>query len=220
MSLRTWFVVIATILGVLQVVPYIRSVLKGQTKPSRVAYLIWFFTDCVTFAGLVAVGFSGAAWLTLSFIFTQLFVIALLPKYGVGGKSKFDIACFVFGLLAIVGWIVIQTVFHSLENGAIFAVVMTTSAVLVANINMIRKLLAHPLSEDVTAWGITLTAGLFTFGSLILGGSLWIDFAPTSLTLITSVSVILIQVFQKRKFSHQQEFSPELTDDCLDLVCS
>jgi len=188
----------ATGLALVQVVPYVRSILQGKTRPSRVACLIWLLMDCVTLAGLIAMGFSGAAWLTLAFIATQLVVIALLPKYGVGGKSRFDLICFSIGLLAIIGWVIIQQQFGQARFGATFAVLLTTTAVAIANVNMIRKLVKLPLTEDVLAWVLTGIAGALTITSLITGNASWIDFVPPSLTFVTSSIVVTLQQFQKR----------------------
>lgn len=204
MSLPGILTAIAAVFGLVQVIPYVRSILRGETKPSRVACLIWLLMDCVTFAGLVAVGFSGAAWLTLVFIITQLVVIGLLPKYGVGGRSKFDVICFGIGICAIIGWIVIQRQFGAARYGAIFAVVLTTTAVAVANVNMLRKLIRIPLSEDILAWGLTAIAGGVTIAGLVIGHSSWIDFAPPSLTFITSLTVVTIQLIQRRNIPNQQ----------------
>jgi len=186
-------------LALIQVVPYVRSILRGKTRPSRVACLIWLLMDCVTLAGLIAVGFSGAAWLALAFIVSQLAVIVLLPKYGVGGKSKFDIICFSIGLLAIIGWVIIQQRFGQARFGATFAVLLTTTAVAIANVNMIRKLVRLPLTEDVFAWTLTAIAGVLTISSLITGNSGWIDFIPPSLTVTTSTIVVSLQHFQKKR---------------------
>ena len=199
MNLTAALTISAAVFGLVQVIPYVRSILRGDTKPSQVACLIWLLIDCVTFAGLVAVGFSGAAWLTLTFIVTQLVVIGLLPKYGVGGRSRFDVICFGIGIIAIIGWIVIQQYFGAARYGAIFAVMLTTIAVAVANVNMLRKLIRLPLSEDVLAWGLTIIAGLLTITSLIIGHSSWIDFVPPSLTVTTSCLVVGIQLYQKRQ---------------------
>jgi len=203
MNLTAALTIGAAVFGLVQVIPYVRSILKGHTKPSRVACLIWLLMDCVTFAGLVAVGFSGAAWLTLVFIITQLVVIGLLPKYGVGGKSRFDLICFAIGICAIIGWVIIQQKFGQARYGAMFAVVLTTTAVAVANVNMLRKLIRLPLSEDVLAWALTIVAGGLTIIGLVVGHSQgrsqWIDFVPPSLTFFTSSLVVGIQMVQKRR---------------------
>lgn len=154
--------------------------------------------DCVTLAGLITVGFSGAAWLTLAFIVTQLLVIVLLPKYGVGGTSRFDLTCFGIGILAIIGWVIIQRQFGQARYGATFAVLLTTTAVAIANANMIRKLVRLPLTEDRLAWGLTGIAGILTIISLVTGQSSWIDFVPPSLTVTTSIVVVGLQQLQKK----------------------
>ena len=186
-------------LGLFQVIPYIRSILRGDTKPSRVACIIWLMMDLVTFAGLVTVGFSGAAWLTLAFICTQLVIIGLLPKYGVGGRSKYDLICFAVGIIAVIGWIIIYLRFANAVYGAIFAVILTTTAVAVANVNMLRKLVRMPLSEDILAWSLTALAAALTIATLILGHSRWIDYLPVTLTLTTSTTVVALQFHQKRR---------------------
>jgi len=199
MDLVAALTALAAVFGLVQVIPYVRSILRGETKPSRVACLIWLMMDCVTFAGLVAVGFSGAAWLTLVFIVTQLVVIGLLPKYGVGGKSRFDLVCFGIGIFAIIGWVIIQHYFGAARYGAIFAVMLTTISVAVANVNMLRKLTRIPLSEDILAWALTAVAGAITISTLIIGHSIWIDFVPPSLTFTTSLLVVGIQIWQRRQ---------------------
>jgi hypothetical protein len=159
--------------------------------------------DSVIFAGLVTVGFSGAALLRLAFIITQSIVACMLFKYGVGGKSRLDIICFGIGLVAIIGWVVIYLRYSQAIYGAIFAVLLTSGAIAAANYNMILKLLHMPLSEDVTAWSITFCAATLTVISLILTHAAWIDFVPTTLTLLTAFLVVAIQKVQKRHHSAQ-----------------
>ena len=178
--------------------PYIVSILRGITKPSRVAVIIWVLMDSVVFAGLIAVGWSGAAVLRLGFILTQIVVACLLPKYGVGGKSKFDLICFGIGIVAVIGWLVLHQVFSHARYGAIFAVLLTTGALAIGNANLILKLLKYPLSEDITAWALTLVAALLTVATLVLAHSPWIGYVPTLLTVFMSMTVIGIQLRQKR----------------------
>lgn len=198
MPLSTILTIAAATIGTVQGIPYIVSIFRGNTKPSRVAVIIWVLMDSVVFAGLVTVGWSGAAVLRLGFILTQLIVACLLPKYGVGGKSRFDLICIGIGILAVLGWIVIHQAYAEGRYGAIFAVILTTGAILIGNINLILKLLKYPLSEDITAWAMTCVAALLTIASLILARSAWIGYVPTSLTVLMSATVVGIQIWQRR----------------------
>lgn len=197
MTLVTALTIIAAVLGFVQAIPYIVSILRGITKPSRVAVIIWVLMDSVVFVGLVTVGWSGAAALRLGFVVTQIIVAFLLPKYGVGGKSKFDLICFGIGIIAVIGWIIIHQAFAHAHYGAIFAVVLTSGALAIGNLNLILKLIKVPLSEDITAWGMTLIAALLTTVTLKLTAAAWVGYVPTLLTAVVSATVIGIQIYQR-----------------------
>ena len=56
---------VAGILAVLSFFPYIRSIVKGETKPERATFVIWSVLSFVTLFAYFASGVRDAIWVTV-----------------------------------------------------------------------------------------------------------------------------------------------------------
>lgn len=83
---------------------------------------------------------------------------SLALRFGVGGKSKFDLIMLVLALIAI-GWLV-------LAEGTLFSLVLALIADGIALTLTIRKLHIDPASESRWVWGIFALSGTFAILSL------------------------------------------------------
>ena len=85
---------IAGALALLQIIPYVVSILRGHTKPERMSYFLWLIVDTMGVASYVAVGAHTTVWVQFAFVFTGGLVFLMSIKYGIGGFSHFDLFCF------------------------------------------------------------------------------------------------------------------------------
>ena len=93
---------LAGLLYVVGFIPYIRAIVRKETKPTKVSWIIWASLDSITIAGMYAkdtingqiLGACMGAWV----------VAVLALKYGTSGWTKLDKFCLSGAILATVLW--------------------------------------------------------------------------------------------------------------------
>lgn len=147
---------IALALSIAANVPYIIECLQGKVKPERISWFIWTLLGIVYF--WTAVLEDGAVLFTTGELIGPVVAFLLSLKYGVGGKSRFDIIMLVLALIAI-GWLIVV-------EGALVSLALALIADSIALVLTIRKLHVDPASESRWAWGIFMLSGIFAVISL------------------------------------------------------
>lgn len=134
--------VLAAVLFIGGFIPYIYTVVRGRTKPSKASWVIWASLDALTAAGMYAsdslngqiVGAACGAW-----------TVALLSLwYGERGWTSLDKACLLGGGIGIVLWLTI---------GSPLPAIITAMVVLaVGGIPTLVSAWKDPRREDRLAW--------------------------------------------------------------------
>lgn len=181
---------IAAVLAVVQVVPYVRSTLKGKTKPSRTSFGIWAVVQTVSVAGYIGAGATTTALVPLVLAATAIIIFGLSLKYGMRGHGKLDIPCLVVAGAALAVWIV--------TDNPTLAVYMSTFASAAAYLPTIRKAYLWPQSESKLSWCMFAAAALLNVFALA-------DFSPVIvlpllISLCLSSTVAGLLVFPRWKF--------------------
>ncbi len=148
----------AILLGALSYVPYVKSMLKGDTKPHPYTWLIWCITTGTAAFG-VWIGGGGYGALLL-FVWTiSTFIIFLFSlKHGTKNITKSDVALLALALLAIILW-------WQLKN-PLLAVLMVTGIDALGYIPTLRKSFEEPWSESVFSWFLFTFTGLLSLLAL------------------------------------------------------
>jgi len=151
--------IIAGVISALAYLIYFRSILKGESKPSRVTWWIWTFMGAILAASYYASGARDTIWAPIVEFVGPLLTAILAIKYGEGGiESKTDVFCFVGGVLSILIWVIfdapiVTLVMNLLIDG--FAIIPT-----------IKKSYERPDGENVWAWlGTAIGDGVNIFAS-------------------------------------------------------
>lgn len=134
----------------LQVIPYVLSILRGRTRPQRASYAIWSMVETVQLISYIASGATTTKWALLVITLNSFIIFGLSLKYGMGGHSRFDILCLLLAATAIVIW---QT-----TNNPVFAVYLTTLAGFIGYLPTIKKAYRWPLTENLLSWGMYVAA--------------------------------------------------------------
>jgi hypothetical protein len=98
------FIDISVLLGFISSFVYFVAILKGQAKPHRTTRLVFLFISALTTLSLFAQGNRVALWLSAVSTFQSIVIFGLSLKYGMGGRSKTDIICFLMAFVGIVSW--------------------------------------------------------------------------------------------------------------------
>ncbi len=153
---------IAGIIGLLAFVPYILSILKGQTKPHRATWFVW---TVVGFTNAVGYFFSGGdttVWVPLAYLIGPLIITLISIKCGVGGWELSDKVCLLGAGCSLLIWWTTGSPFLALITSILADVFGWFPSVI--------KTYKDPTSEDRLAWIIFLIADSFN----ILATTVWV----------------------------------------------
>ncbi len=170
---------IAAIIALLGTIPYLLSMFRGETKPSRAAYAIWLVIDILTVSSYFAAGARSTVWVPLAFALTTVVIFCLSFKYGMGGYKKLDLACMGIAVVAIALWITTDNPLTALYMGLL--------AKMLGYAPIINKSYLHPWTENSLSWG---SAALASFLNLFALTSLALHFSL--LPICTAAADILI----------------------------
>lgn len=122
--------------------PYIRSILRGETKPAKASWVIWASLDTITFAGmLIRDTLNGQI---LAAIVGAWTVVVFAWKYGTPCWTKLDKFCLSGAVLGIALW----QIFDSPELG----ILTSLSVVFLGSIPTFVSAWQDPGRENAVAW--------------------------------------------------------------------
>ncbi len=142
--------VIAGLLAACSFAPYIRSILRGTTKPHRASYGIWSLLSMIILVSYFVTGARGTIWLLLSITSLQTIVFILSFKYGMGGFQRLDVVCLTGAVIGLILWAVTENPLTALYV-SIFIEVLGW-------IPTIKKTYLYPQTENLATWLIALCA--------------------------------------------------------------
>jgi len=141
-----WLGIVAVSFGVAGYVIYIRSILRGFTRPHIFTWLIYVIIDGTIFLAQLAGGGGPGAFVVLSGVFANAAIVILAFRRGEKNITSSDWACFILALLAILFWWI--------TNSPLSAVLTLTLANILAYIPTFRKSFAKPHEESVSIWAL------------------------------------------------------------------
>ncbi len=138
---------IAGLLAIYAIVPYIKDILHGTTRPNAVSYTIWEFLLLISLCAQLT---SGASWSVLmlagDLVGTGIIVILCLKGYGYRKYGPLEWTCLALAILAIVLW--------QITKQPLLAIIFALIADLMAAVPTIVKTYRDPWSEVPTTWFI------------------------------------------------------------------
>lgn len=158
-NMKTVFLVIASVLTIASVVPYLIDILKGSTKPNLVSWITWtLLTGIATAAELAAGEYVAALFTAAAVVETGLVVAVGICKRAYVAYARFDVIC---QLSAIVG-IVLWQLFDSPAIGVLASVIID----LIGALPTIRHSWQRPHEETWQTFAMCFVGA--TFGLLAL----------------------------------------------------
>lgn len=150
------FGIIALALSVGANIPYVIEIVHGQAQPQRVSWLIWTILGGVYFFSTIID--TGATLFTAGELIGPVVIFMLSLKFGLGGKSKFDIASLALAIAALGLLFATDEVLPSL----LLALFIDSIATFIT----IKKLRKDPDSESRMFWAIGAVSSIFAVLSL------------------------------------------------------
>jgi len=156
-----WHIALAIFAGILcfsSVIPYVRDILYGTTRPSVTTWFLWFLIQVIAIA---AQFHEGASW-SIIMVIVDAVTVALvfflsIIGYGYRSFTKFDLWCGIFGIVAILSW--------QITDNAILALVFLIVADGSAALPTLKKAYLDPWSEYPTSWAFTMVAAMLAIVS-------------------------------------------------------
>lgn len=152
---------VAGLLALISFIPYIRSILKGETKPERATFAIWSVVNFVTLFSYFASGARETIWVPFVYCIFQVVIFLLSFKHGMGGFNKLDIICLSGAAIGVFLWI-------STKN-PLTALYLSIFVEILGFIPTFKKSYLYPQTENTLAWSIAIVAAflnLFAINSL------------------------------------------------------
>jgi hypothetical protein len=144
--LHAVFGVIAGIIAFIAYLPYIHSILRGETKPNRATFLIWSTVDIVLIASYLASGARTTIWTSLVFCVFQVVVLILSFRSSTNKFTRLDIACIGGAGLGLLLWLI--------TRNAQTALYVSILCEILGFIPTIKKAYLQPDSESKIAWSL------------------------------------------------------------------
>ena len=156
-----WHIILAVLSGILcfaSVVPYVRDIVYGTTRPNITTWFLWLFIQVIA----IAVQFhEGASW-SIVMVIADAITIALVfflsvVGYGYRLYTTFDMWCGILGVIAILSW--------QMTGNALYALAFAIIADICAALPTIKKAYLDPWSENPTGWASTMVAAILAIAS-------------------------------------------------------
>lgn len=157
--MNTYQTYLSALGGLLQLfgfIPYAYAIVRGETKPKKVTWLIWGTVDAILFAGMYAAHtLNGQMIAALTGVFA---IVGLAFVYGEKGWTKIDIVCFVGGIIGIVLWVSFSS--------PVLAIITSCAVLWIGAIPTFENAWLHPEREDKFSWTVFTAAGVCTVAGI------------------------------------------------------
>jgi len=180
---------LAALLSIFAVLPYIRDIFKGKTKPERASWLIWTVLGSIAFFSQLAKGATNSLWMVGVSTLCVLIVSILSIKFGTGGFAKRDKISLTFAALGILLW------FFTKE--AAIALMITIFVDLMGSSLTIIKSYEDPESETISTWILAFISGIFA--ALSVGEWSFILLVYPLYIFLANLSVVVAILLGKKR---------------------
>lgn len=142
--------IIAGVIAIGGYIPYIYSILKGQTRPNRATWFIWTIVGGLLAFSYIAEGDQHSIWLPLGYFFGPFITAILSLRYGYAEWTKLDTICLVAAGISIIPWV--------LSDNATATLLINLLIDSIGSIPTLVKTYKEPETEDFIAWVIFFAA--------------------------------------------------------------
>ncbi len=181
-----------TLLAIYAIIPYIADIKKGNTKPHKMAQILFMIIAGISFFGQLQEGATASLYLTAYFFFIPFIILYLSRNTKIGSVTKSDMVTLLMCLLVLVIW--------AITDSPALAIVLITSVNFVGKVLVMKKVYKFPDSELQLTWNLAIIASLLTV--LSVGELNWI-LILTPLHNAVTVAIISLIITKRRKIGTQ-----------------
>ena len=163
-----WHLILGISAGLIAIgatVPYILSIIRGETRPNVVSWSLWTIIVLVTAVAQISAGASWPLMLLIGSTVANLAVVFLCSiGYGYSEFKNVDKICLFLALAAIVFWWI--------TSNPVIAILLAVIADGIAYIPTYAKTYQEPKSEPFFYWGVLVCADILAvFSSTIFNAA-------------------------------------------------
>jgi hypothetical protein len=186
--MRNILIVISTVLVLLSPLVYIRSIVRGQTRPHRTTRLVLLLICILSTLALFDSHYSAAFWLSAASLVQAILVFVLSLYRGYGGYSKLDIVCLVIAVSGLIWW--------QVTDRPLVGLMAAITADMVGAIPMLVKTYKLPHTENWQFFAMDTFSGMLSLLALT-SYTIYTASYPVYIVLINGLTAYFI-VWRKR----------------------
>lgn len=185
---KYYLAILATIISIVAITPYIISILKDKTKPHAFSWTIWGISTCVIFFAQFFSGAGAGSWSVAVSGLIALFVAYLAyQKRSDDSITKADYLCLIMALSAIPCWY--------FTANPLYAVMILTAIDLLGYLPTIRKSYHKPFEENITLFAVMSFRNFISI--LALESYLLTNILFQTATLMANFIVIMLVLIRR-----------------------
>jgi hypothetical protein len=188
------FLILATIVTVVSIIPYARDILRGTTKPNIVSWITWTLLTGIATAAEISAHEYVAAIFTSAAVLETAIIVFLGLKHGYVKYTTFDAVCQIAAIVGIILW--------QLFDSPTIGVVASVTIDFVGALPTIRHSWKSPGEETWPTYAMAGAGGAFAIAAL--SNYNWINL--TYAAYIVAINFVLSVIIIERK-KHFQGFS-------------
>jgi hypothetical protein len=153
--MKNAFILISSVLAIVNILPYIRDVFRKKTKPRIVSWFTWSLLTAIGSAASFSDGQYASGILLLLSSLETMTVVILGWRFGDKTFETFDIGCQIAAIAGLVLWLIF--------NSPAIAIIATISIDIVASLPTLRHAWKKPFEETAITFFLGSLAAFFTF---------------------------------------------------------
>lgn len=183
-------------------IPYMLTIVRGQTKPHQFTWLIFSIMDAIIVISQYLEGGRLSVLVYLVFFIYSSVIFGLSLKFGVRDSSNYDRLLLCLSLLTIVAWV--------LTESNLLAIWLSILIDSFATTMLILKIRRYPQSEPLYLWCIGTMAMFFSCLTLVNHSALVLYIRPVYGLLSDLAIVFAIYIFHASNTKHRIDARPTL----------
>ena len=146
------FGVSSAAINIISVIPYIRDIFLGKTKPERASWFIWTILGFIFFFTNLAEGAEESLFFVAMQVIVPMTILILAIKRGIGGFARRDKVGLAVAGLGLLLWY--------LTNNAVYALVFALSVDAAGAVLTAIKTWEQPFTETLISWAALIPVGI------------------------------------------------------------
>ncbi len=190
MDLKIILGAVAVVLALYSSYLYIRDIFRGNTKPHTYTWLIWSIVTWIAFFGQWVSGGGPGSWATgaSAIVTTGTLLLSLKGNYGTKDITNFDKLCLVFALIAILPWL--------LADSVLWSVILASFIDVVGFFPTMRKTWYAPKSESFSSMLVDTAKHTLSIASL--GNYSLVNWLYPAAVLLTKFIIVSEIIFLRK----------------------